>query len=63
MLQSVQSFFDRILPREQGKRDLAILLLIVVPLIVIGFTWAELNGGYAEPIPPATPSVIATPGV
>ena len=61
MLQSVQSFFDRILPREQGKRDLAILLLIVVPLIVIGFTWAVLNGGYAEPITPATPTVIATP--
>ena len=63
MLQPVQSFLDRILPREQGKRDLVILLLIVVPLAVAGVVWALLAGGFAEPrLPVATPTIIATPG-
>ncbi len=60
-MDAVQSFFDRLLPKDQGKRDIVILLLIVVPLVVAGFTYAVLEGGFAEPRLPATPTVVSTP--
>lgn len=65
---------DKFLPGSQGKRDILILVLIAVPLILAGFVWAMLEGGYAEPVVPATPisspapspaaspTFIATPG-
>jgi hypothetical protein len=57
----VQSLIDKILPKDQGKRELAILAWIVVPLIVVGFAWAVYEGGFAEPPATATPTVISTP--
>ncbi len=44
---------------QQGKHDIVIILLIVVPLMIGGVVWAVLEGGYAEPLPPVTP--VATP--
>lgn len=43
----------------QGKHEIVILLLIVVPLMVIGVAWAIYEGGYAIPRDPVTP--VATP--
>jgi hypothetical protein len=62
-MKMVQSFLDTFLPKDQGKRELAILAWIVVPLIVVGFAWAVYEGGFAEPqpTPTATPTVISTP--
>jgi len=60
-MEMLQSFFDRILPKDPGKRDITIVLLIVVPLIVAGFTYAVLEGGFAEPLPTPTPTVVSTP--
>jgi hypothetical protein len=61
-MDKLQPLFDRMLPKEQGKRDLAILAWIIVPLIVVSFAWAVYEGGFAEPQPtPATPTVVATP--
>ncbi|HVL23887.1 MAG TPA: hypothetical protein VM450_07370 [Thermomicrobiales bacterium] len=61
----LQSFVDKFLPKDQGKRELAIVAWLVVPLIVVGFAWAVYEGGFAEPIPPATPTasptVVSTP--
>lgn len=50
---------DKLLPRDQGKRDLVIVALISVPLMVAGFVWAMIEGGFAEPPPVATP--VSTP--
>jgi len=47
----------------QGKHEVVIVLLIVVPLMVIGVVWAIMEGGYAIPIEPLTPaaSPVSTP--
>lgn len=51
-------------PKDQGKRDLWLVGLLTVPLIVIGFVWAVLAGGFAEPQPTPTPAStpVTTPG-
>lgn len=52
--------FDNFLPKDPGKRDLAILALIVVPLMVVGVVWGIL-GDFAGDPPSATP--VPTPAV
>jgi hypothetical protein len=59
---------DKILPQDQGKRDILIVVLIAVPLMVAGFVWAIIDGGYTEPAEPRNvisipaPSPAASPG-
>lgn len=73
-IQETHFFMDRFLPKDQGKRDLLTVFLISVPLMAAGFIWAVLEGGFAEPPPPAatpvstpfiapesTPAFLATP--
>lgn len=64
---------DKILPKDQGKHDILIVILLAVPLMVAGFVWAVIDGGYADPVEPAntisvpastpvtSPSFIITP--
>lgn len=58
--------FDNFLPKDPGKRDLAILALIVVPLMVIGVIWGilgDFDGGSPSATPVPTPPLVqdATP--
>lgn len=58
--------FDNLLPKDPGKRDLAILALIVVPLMVAGVIWGILgdfddSGSVATPVPSPTVEVDSTP--
>ena len=50
---------DKILPKDQGKHDILIVVLIAVPLIVAGFVWAVIDGGYSDPAEPV--NVISVP--
>lgn len=64
---------DKILPKDQGKHDILIVVLIAVPLMVAGFVWAMIDGGYTDPAEPrnvisipapspaASPTFLATP--
>jgi nitrogen fixation-related uncharacterized protein len=50
---------DKILPKDQGKHDILIVVLIAAPLMVAGFVWAMISGGYTEPDEPS--NVISIP--
>lgn len=50
---------DKFLPKDQGKHDILIVVLIAVPLMVAGFVWAIIDGGYSDPSEPA--NVISVP--
>jgi len=55
------SWLDQYLPRDPGKRDLVILVLIAVPLIILGVIWGALDGTPASIHFPATPIASPTP--
>lgn len=50
---------DKFLPKDQGKHDILIVVLIAVPLMVAGFVWAIIDGGYSDRSEPA--NVISVP--
>lgn len=51
---------DKFLPKSQGKRDLLLLVVLVVPLAIAGVIWGML-GDFSETREPITPTPIATP--
>jgi len=54
-------FLDRFLPKQQGKRELVYVALLVIPIMVAGFVFAELGWLYKD-VPTSTPTaIIATP--
>lgn len=51
---------DKFLPKSQGKRDLLLLAVLIVPLAIAGVIWGML-GDFTEEREPITPTPIATP--
>lgn len=51
---------DKILPKSQGKRDILLLVVLIVPLAIAGVIWGIL-GDFTSPREPATPTPIVAP--
>lgn len=50
----------KFLPKNQGTRDILLLVVLIVPLALAGVIWGIL-GDFSSPREPATPTPIVAP--
>lgn len=51
---------EKFLPKSQIGRDIALLLVMIVPLTIAGVIWG-MYGNFSEPREPLTPTPIIAP--